>query len=151
HANLSQTCHGDSGGPVLVQVGEEEMVAGFTSSGDDTCSEYGRDVRMDTFRDFLAGDWTPDAPTLTNTGCSTSGRKPSASGQLNSEHEPVGDVDADGKAGVLRDRVGGVGDLHAEDRGLASLGEDAGADAELEADLRPVGDGVLVVVFPHAA
>jgi V8-like Glu-specific endopeptidase len=43
----SQTCAGDSGGPAFVVVEGREVLAGVTSGGDATCTEFGRDVRVD--------------------------------------------------------------------------------------------------------
>jgi len=49
----STTCVGDSGGPAFVTVDGVELLAGVTSGGDDACSEYGRDTRVDAFRTSL--------------------------------------------------------------------------------------------------
>ncbi|WP_437752376.1 S1 family peptidase [Sorangium sp. So ce1389] len=48
----SQTCFGDSGGPVFADVDGVEHLIGVASSGDRMCAEFGRAVRVDV---YLAG------------------------------------------------------------------------------------------------
>lgn len=48
------TCNGDSGGPALFRTTTGTyLVAGVTSYGDETCSSYGADVRVDAYLAFL--------------------------------------------------------------------------------------------------
>ena len=63
------SCVGDSGGPVLVNIGEREVLAGITVSGDVACRTEAVNVRVDVLRDaflqpFLSEPYTPAAPTL---------------------------------------------------------------------------------------
>ena len=72
----SQTCLGDSGGPALVKVGDHEAVIGLTSSGDNDCKTYGRDMRIDRYVPFIKGYAKayslPTGPSsVENKGCST--------------------------------------------------------------------------------
>ena len=72
----SQTCLGDSGGPALVKVGDHEAVIGLTSSGDNACKTYGRDMRIDRYVPFIKGYAkaysVPTGPSsVENKGCST--------------------------------------------------------------------------------
>ncbi|XXX79460.1 trypsin-like serine protease [Sorangium sp. So ce134] len=52
----SQTCFGDSGGPVFIDVDGVELLIGVASSGDRRCAEFGRAVRVDA---HLAGFLVP--------------------------------------------------------------------------------------------
>ena len=77
----SQTCVGDSGGPALARVGDHEAVIGLTSSGDSSCTTYGRDMRIGRYLPFLQGYAKaysiPTGPsTVESAGCSTSGGSP---------------------------------------------------------------------------
>jgi hypothetical protein len=77
----AQTCVGDSGGPAVAQIGDHEAVIGLTSSGDSSCSTYGRDMRIDRYLPFIQGYAKaysiPTGPaTVDNGGCSTSGGLP---------------------------------------------------------------------------
>lgn len=47
----SMSCHGDSGGPVFLDVDGVEYLAGVTSSGDPACVSHGTNVRVDVHRD----------------------------------------------------------------------------------------------------
>jgi hypothetical protein len=47
------TCNGDSGGPAFAQVGGELLLAGVTSYGDPSCTQYGVDTRVDVYASFL--------------------------------------------------------------------------------------------------
>jgi len=65
----SMSCVGDSGGPVLVNQGEHEVLAGITVSGDVACRTEAVNVRVDVLRDtflqpFLSEPHSPVAPTL---------------------------------------------------------------------------------------
>jgi MYXO-CTERM domain-containing protein len=43
------TCHGDSGGPQFMMIGDREVVTGVTSFGDPNCQQYGAGTRVDAF------------------------------------------------------------------------------------------------------
>jgi hypothetical protein len=43
----SLTCSGDSGGPVLLQVGDGEVIAGTVSGGDPECASFSEIMRLD--------------------------------------------------------------------------------------------------------
>jgi hypothetical protein len=63
------SCVGDSGGPVLVNIGGREVLAGVTVSGDVACRTEAVNVRVDVLRGtflqpFLSEPHTPAAPTL---------------------------------------------------------------------------------------
>jgi secreted trypsin-like serine protease len=78
----SQTCNGDSGGPALATIGDQEAVIGIASSGDADCATYGRHVRIDSNLDFVQGYTKAYAknPALTpqpNSGCSMTPRRES--------------------------------------------------------------------------
>jgi V8-like Glu-specific endopeptidase len=62
-ASPAMSCHGDSGGPVLVTRGGAEVVIGSTSTGDPGCTLYGDNVRVDSFRDAFIAPWIEDAAT----------------------------------------------------------------------------------------
>lgn len=64
------SCVGDSGGPVLVNDGTREVLAGITVSGDVACRIEAVNVRVDALRDtflqpFLSEPPAPAGPTLT--------------------------------------------------------------------------------------
>ena len=49
------TCYGDSGGPAFAQDANGNLaLVGVTSYGDQTCTQYGVDTRVDAFRSFVA-------------------------------------------------------------------------------------------------
>lgn len=49
------TCFGDSGGPALLEgAGGSASVVGVTSYGDQTCTQFGVDTRVDAFQSFVA-------------------------------------------------------------------------------------------------
>ena len=48
-----QTCFGDSGGPAFTDHSGQWKVAGVTSYGDEHCSQYGADVRVDTYASWV--------------------------------------------------------------------------------------------------
>jgi len=49
------TCNGDSGGPAFATDASGNLtVAGVTSYGDQSCTQYGVDTRVDTFQSFIA-------------------------------------------------------------------------------------------------
>lgn len=49
------TCFGDSGGPAFAKDAAGNLtLAGVTSYGDQTCTRYGVDTRVDAFRSFIA-------------------------------------------------------------------------------------------------
>ncbi len=55
-ASPSMTCGGDSGGPVLLAVGDTEYLLGVTSWGDPECEVYAVNTRVDFHRDdFILG------------------------------------------------------------------------------------------------
>jgi secreted trypsin-like serine protease len=49
----SQTCNGDSGGAAFATVNGKDVLVGVTSSGDQNCQEFGRDMRIDAFESFI--------------------------------------------------------------------------------------------------
>jgi hypothetical protein len=68
----SNTCHGDSGGPNLVKLGDTEYIAGVTSTvGFDCSMGLGTSVRPDAYLDWLSQFFDPiydkQAPTVTIT------------------------------------------------------------------------------------
>jgi secreted trypsin-like serine protease len=56
------TCNGDSGGPAFANVNGELFLAGTTSYGDATCTQYGVDTRADAFASFLGASQAPPPP-----------------------------------------------------------------------------------------
>jgi secreted trypsin-like serine protease len=54
----SQTCTGDSGGPAFITIDDEDVLIGITSSGDVDCKSYGRDLRVDAYKDFIESHTT---------------------------------------------------------------------------------------------
>jgi len=67
------TCSGDSGGPAFVKDADGNfLVAGVTSFGDQYCTSYGVDTRVDAYLSFLGiGSGTPPStlPPATADGC----------------------------------------------------------------------------------
>jgi hypothetical protein len=62
----SDACGGDSGGPLLVDLGDGPVVAGVTSSGTNaTCQppDHSFDANVYTYRDFILGELGTDATT----------------------------------------------------------------------------------------
>lgn len=58
-------CSGDSGGPAFIQRGGTTYVAGITSYGDASCSQYGVSTNVSAFESYIedfAGDGPPPAP-----------------------------------------------------------------------------------------
>ncbi len=53
HAMPSQTCVGDSGGSGFISAGGVEYLAGVTSGGDPACTQFGNDMRVDAYLDFI--------------------------------------------------------------------------------------------------
>ncbi len=47
------TCFGDSGGPALLDANGSLAVVGVTSFGDQTCTQFGVDTRVDAFQGFV--------------------------------------------------------------------------------------------------
>jgi len=43
----AMTCDGDSGGPLLLTIDNEELVVGVTSRGDAACADHGVAIRLD--------------------------------------------------------------------------------------------------------
>lgn len=88
HASPSQTCNGDSGGPALAKVGDHEAVIGIASSGDQSCKQYGRHMRVDRYVPFIHGfakKYSLAAkPAPAESGCSTTphGRSTTSSAAL---------------------------------------------------------------------
>ena len=70
------TCQGDSGGPAFAVVNGEYAIAGVTSGGDEHCLEYGYDMRVDVYADFLGveEDVVEDPPPATCGGETHRGR-----------------------------------------------------------------------------
>jgi len=57
------TCHGDSGGPVLMAADGQELVVGIATAGDPGCLDYGDNLRVDaSLETFLAPFLAPGAP-----------------------------------------------------------------------------------------
>lgn len=84
HATPSQTCNGDSGGPALAQIGDKEVVVGLASSGDSSCTSYGRHVRIDSNLAFVQSYAKAYARHQTlapmpNSGCSMTARSSTSS------------------------------------------------------------------------
>ena len=52
-AQGKNTCYGDSGGPAFAQVDGKLVVVGVTSWGDETCTEFGVNTRVDTYLPFV--------------------------------------------------------------------------------------------------
>ena len=46
-------CNGDSGGPSFGMIGGQAVEVGITSFGDQTCSQFGADTRVDAEKDFI--------------------------------------------------------------------------------------------------
>ncbi len=49
------TCNGDSGGPAFVMQGGREVLEGVTSWGDQDCSQFGYDTRVDVYAAWVQG------------------------------------------------------------------------------------------------
>jgi len=47
-------CSGDSGGPAFAQIGGGQKVVGIIIGGDENCSQGGMDIRVDTYKDWIA-------------------------------------------------------------------------------------------------
>lgn len=57
------TCHGDSGGPVLMAAEGQELVVGIATAGDPGCLDYGDNLRVEaSLQTFLAPFLAPGAP-----------------------------------------------------------------------------------------
>ena len=56
-----QNCHGDSGGPALVNIDGVETIVGVTSFGTDPCDEGGYDTRVDLYASWIDHYLHPDA------------------------------------------------------------------------------------------
>lgn len=73
------TCNGDSGGPVLIDRGGGEVIAGVTSQGDLRCTTYASNVDVGAHRAFIdqalatAAAWSPRTglPASCAIGCTT--------------------------------------------------------------------------------
>jgi secreted trypsin-like serine protease len=48
-------CNGDSGGPSFAMIGGRLVEVGITSFGDQTCSQFGADTRVDAEKAFITG------------------------------------------------------------------------------------------------
>jgi V8-like Glu-specific endopeptidase len=57
YSSRENTCDGDSGGPVLADLGAGEVVAGVTSIGDDDCARVGAYVRVDAHAAEFIDPW----------------------------------------------------------------------------------------------
>ena len=55
YSTNQQTCFGDSGGPAFTDHSGQWKVAGVTSYGDENCSQYGADTRVDTYASWVEG------------------------------------------------------------------------------------------------
>ncbi|TNF33379.1 MAG: trypsin-like serine protease [Deltaproteobacteria bacterium] len=63
----SGPCFGDSGGPAFVNRGGTWYLAGVTSYGDNTCTQYGVSTRVDAYEGWIA-DFAAPAPTCVSDG-----------------------------------------------------------------------------------
>ena len=52
-ANGKGKCNGDSGGPSFAMIGGRQVQVGITSFGDQTCSQFGADTRVDAEKMFI--------------------------------------------------------------------------------------------------
>lgn len=59
------TCQGDSGGPALYELDGQVTLVGVTSYGDPDCEEYGVNMRVDPYTDFIDPFLDSDEPTET--------------------------------------------------------------------------------------
>lgn len=65
--NGRSACTGDSGGPAFYEDASGQMlVAGVTSHGDQYCSSFGVDTRVDVYLDFIGVSGTPSPPPQDN-------------------------------------------------------------------------------------
>lgn len=63
-SNTQGACEGDSGGPELMTIGSEEVIAGITSFGSGVCGQ-GWDTKVDAYTSFISDFITQyDAPSL---------------------------------------------------------------------------------------
>ena len=56
------TCNGDSGGPALMELDGELQLVGVTSHGDEECTEWGANTRVDTYAEFVSAFLDGEAP-----------------------------------------------------------------------------------------
>ncbi len=76
------TCQGDSGGPALYEIDGQVTLVGVTSYGDPECEEYGVNMRVDPYTNFIDPFLDSDAPTETdNSSDSNSGAGSDAPGE----------------------------------------------------------------------
>ncbi len=68
------TCNGDSGGPAFANVNGEMLVAGVTSYGDASCTQYGVDTRVDAFKSFVGASGSTGSPSDPCNGETFTGR-----------------------------------------------------------------------------
>jgi secreted trypsin-like serine protease len=74
------TCFGDSGGGAFVKIDGEHFLVGVTSYGDESCTEYGVNTRVDTYGAFLRKYLADEPCAGIGTGTAASGwDAPSAS------------------------------------------------------------------------
>ncbi|HEY4181007.1 MAG TPA: trypsin-like serine protease [Kofleriaceae bacterium] len=52
-SNGKGKCNGDSGGPSFLKMGDDLVQVGITSFGDQTCTQFGADTRVDAEQDFI--------------------------------------------------------------------------------------------------
>ena len=61
-------CNGDSGGPSFAMVGDKQVEVGVTSFGDQTCTQFGADTRIDAERAFILAH-IPELECSTDADC----------------------------------------------------------------------------------
>ncbi len=62
------TCNGDSGGPALMDLDGVTSVVGVTSYGDQDCTEFGANTRVDTFAQWVQQFMDGEAPAGSDQG-----------------------------------------------------------------------------------
>ncbi len=63
-ADPAMTCHGDSGGPALMEVNGSAVLVGITAKGDAGCAEYGIETRVDYYISDFIDPWITSAANM---------------------------------------------------------------------------------------